>query len=130
MSDLIEQYREIVNNAPEGANATIIAEDHHYYLCFKGLKQPSEWLESHKSWVTCLSFADVDSIHWLDNLRTIIAQHDRIAELEREHDELVKTGNKLCVNLGYSEVSFSNAYISLWKRTIAKLRKGAGDVNS
>ena len=82
----IEQYREILENAPEGANAAIIVEERHYYLRFGGFKLPSEWLDSHKSWVACLSFADVDSIHYLDNLRTIIAQHDRIVELERDKD--------------------------------------------
>ena len=59
---VIEQYREIVKNAPEGAT--------HF-----------EAVDSRYKTRT------IDNYMRVDLLRTIIAQHDRIAELERERDE-------------------------------------------
>ena len=68
MSDLtneqIEKYRKIVKNAPENAES--------YDLC----------------WERYILDYDYDySGEDLDMLKAIIAQHDRIAELERERDK-------------------------------------------
>ena len=74
MSDLtneqIEQYREIVKNAPHDAS--------NYHCEFK-------------------KYYGGTNARNLNDLRTIIAQHDRIAELERERDEIAKLVYNYCI---------------------------------
>ena len=72
MSDLIskeqiEQYREIVENAPENAAS--------YDLCWKRYIPDYDYEYSGED---------------LDMLKIIISQHDRIAELERELESAEK----------------------------------------
>ena len=86
-------------------------------------------VESHSSWVSRLSDEAANSIHWLNNLRTIIDQHDelqaknkRIAELERERDELIIIANT-AINISQRP----HPYITDAKNRLEQLRKGASD---
>lgn len=68
MREQIEQYREILNNAPEGAT----------HADYNGIYYFPE----------CYEYAGIPAARDLEDIRTIVKQHDRIAELERERDEL------------------------------------------
>ena len=107
MSDLtneqIEKYRKIVKNAPENAES--------YDLC----------------WERYILDYDYDySGEDLDMLKAIIAQHDRIAELEREREQR-DLEQQIKVLKGFAEHYECEAVKRGAARYIEQLRKGAGD---
>ena len=83
MSEPIEQYRKIIADAPEGATHVshnfvfYKVDDNTPYDVMVWWARGEEWIDSEIDHLTTP----------LDKLRTIIAQHDRIAELERDLEQ-------------------------------------------
>ena len=68
MSEQIEQYRKIIADAPEGAT----------HADYNGIYYFPE----------CYEYAGIPAARDLEDIRTIVKQHDRIAELERDELKL------------------------------------------
>ena len=110
MSDLtheqIEQYREIVKNAPKGATHVDAGEYMRHVV-----RGDWQWFSVISGWSDETKPEGLTQS--LDNLRTIIAQHDRIAELERE--------------LEIAERHLLDDAFQWYVEDVEQLRKGAGD---
>ena len=118
MSDLIEQYRAIVENAPEGS-ATHYAEG--CYL--REAENGYDYCCPEYGWMRESSPQDFNSIQSLDNLSTIIAQHDRIAELERERDDFCQ----MIIDAESAEPNVRALMYPVFLHKAKQLRKGANN---
>jgi len=89
----IEQMREIVDGAPDGATHVEIIEDEasEYWLLdsetnlWHWHKDPSD---PNRAWRIGIPELTVENIYSIENLRTIIAQHEEIERLREENDRL------------------------------------------
>jgi len=126
MSEQIEQYREIIKNAPEGA--THFGADRFYYKQDpnESLSWCSAWDAFSKVW---LKTNQMQLSISLDHLRTIIAQHDRIAELERDKEQrdLEQQIKGIMRVMACRELNLSEGEIDTLILMKQQLRKGVSD---